>query len=358
MKQSGVHQRRHCGTTLLRNIRLGVFGTLLVLAKKITSTTWIEVVFLVVRTAQMLAFPLTNERTAAGFRYATIAPVKLLSSLTTPTRFFPMIPAGAYVALWYTAVAWMALLAALVIWASVSYVRQSFAALWPLRVLRVQGTLSITILFIPLVGVLLSPFRCRDPEATFWVANGYDCSSAALIALQGIGAVLALLLLGVAALFAVSFYDGDPLSRQIVAKAHGRQELVNLLVAFGLSLTLDIFAFNIASVWVLIVALIVAGVAWLGSIVVFLPFYHHAWNGANAAAAAAFLFTSASLILNEIYPQGDTAIVIYVGAPFAAATGVLLANWRAAAIQRKAPLRISNAFELELRARYMLHTAL
>lgn len=358
MKQPGAHQRRHCGTALARNVRLGVFGTLLVLAKKVTSTTWLEVVFLVVRTAQMLAFPLTNERTAAGFTYDTIKPVKLLSSLTTPTRFFPMIPAGAYIALWYTAVAWMAVLAALIVWASVSYVRQSFAALWPLRVLRVQGTLSITILFIPLVGVLLSPFRCRDPEATFWAASGYDCGAAAFIALQGIGAVLALLLLGVAALFAVSFYDGDPLSRQIVAKAHGRQELVNLLVAFGLSLVLDIFSFNIASVWVLIVTLVVAGIAWLGSLLIFLPFYNHAWNGANAAAAAAFLFTSASLVLNEVYPRGDTALVIYVGAPFAAATGVLLVNWRAASIQRKAPLRISNAFELELRARYTLHAAL
>lgn len=82
---------------MLRSIRLALFGSLFLLSKKVSTVTWIEVLSLLVRTAQFASFAVSNERLSANFK-GTIAPVKLLSSLTTPTRFFPYIKPSAYVA--------------------------------------------------------------------------------------------------------------------------------------------------------------------------------------------------------------------------------------------------------------------
>lgn len=94
--KSGPQRGRRCGY-MLRSIRLALFGTLFLLSKKVVAITWIEVLSLLVRTAQFISFAVSNERLSANFK-GTIAPVKLISSLTTPTRFFPYIKPDAYVA--------------------------------------------------------------------------------------------------------------------------------------------------------------------------------------------------------------------------------------------------------------------
>jgi hypothetical protein len=46
------------------------------------------------------------------------------------------------------------------------------------------------------------------------------------------------------------------------------------------------------------------------------------------------------------------------GAPFAALAGLSLATWRCNAIFKSAPSRLLNAYEVEIRCRFVLHNAL
>lgn len=300
---------RFC-SNLVKNCRLGLFGALFVLSKKITSVTWIECLFLFVRLCQLLSFPLTGA-TSANFK-PTIKPVQILASFTTPQRFLPQVQPIVWVAMFFAAIAWTVLLLALITWAGVSFLSDSFVALWPLKLLRIMGLLSVSILFQPLFGLLLSPFRCQDPEATFWIATGYQCQGAAIIALETVGSILAVLLLVFAAIFSMSFYDSNMLSRQVVAKAHGRLDVVFLLISVLLVVVTETFG-SIVSVWVQTATMIICGLIFLGAILFFLPHYHHWWNTMLAGVAGAFLFTSLAIIINIVYAGGDAALVIYCG---------------------------------------------
>ena len=73
--------------------------------------------------------------------------------------------ASAYMGLYYFCLTWAAVYAALVVWTMQSYVRSSFAAQWPLKLLRTIGSTSATIAFIPIFSVLMSGFTCGGERA-------------------------------------------------------------------------------------------------------------------------------------------------------------------------------------------------
>jgi hypothetical protein len=76
------------------------------------------------------------------------------------------------------------------------------------------------------------------------------------------------------------------------------------------------------------------------------------------AQAATFLYGSVCLALAELYAGHDAAVTFYVGLPLAGVAGVYLANWRAAWILRTPAVRLSSPYEIELKARYLIHQAL
>jgi hypothetical protein len=174
-----------------------------------------------VRLCQLLSFPLTSPSTSANFK-STIQPIKVLSAFTTPQRFLPDVQSIVWVSLFFVTIAWTVLLLLLILWAGVSFLHDNFIALWPLKLLRGMGLLSVSILFQPLFGMLLSPFRCQDPGYMSWTLSGWNCKGAGIISLQAVGCLLAFLLLGFAAIFSVSFYESNQLSKQVISKAHGR----------------------------------------------------------------------------------------------------------------------------------------
>ena len=85
--------------------------------------------------AQMLTFVL-----AAGFAWKpTLDVPRVALGLSTIQGYMPYLSQTAYFTLFYLSLAWTSVFVGLIIWASVSFYRNKFAYLWPLRVLRMIG---------------------------------------------------------------------------------------------------------------------------------------------------------------------------------------------------------------------------
>jgi PAS domain S-box-containing protein len=184
-----------------------------------------------------------------------------------------------------------------------------------------------------------------------------SCTSSAFLIQQIISALLALALFVLSGLFAAIYYESNGLSKFPDARAHGRADILMLLVQGALVLVGQTF-YDVISTWVIIATAAFAGFLWLGAYFVYMPYYQHYMNAANMAGAAVFLWSVLCLTLNNYYPNGDAAVMLYCGGPIAALAGVSLCNYRATTITLTPASRLANAFEVELKGRYMLHEAI
>jgi PAS domain S-box-containing protein len=204
---------------------------------------------------------------------------------------------------------------------------------------------------------LLSTFQCTSSSNIFWKDAGAECNSTSFTIQQAVSALLAFCLFVLAALFAAIFYESNSLSRYPDARAHGRADIIMLIAQAALVLVGQTF-YDVISTWVIILTAAAAGILWLGAYFVFMPYYQHYMNSGNIAGAAAFLWAVLCLTFNNYYPSTDAAITLYCGAPIAAMAGLAISNYRATHILKTPASRLVNAFEVELKARYMLHEAL
>jgi hypothetical protein len=338
-----------------RTARTGLFGALFVMSKKINAPAWQVSAALLIKTAQVLAFVLATDPLTDNFR-DTIAPVQLLASLTQPTRFLPWLASSAHVILFFIAVAWVLVLVTLTFHAMYQFVTNKFTSLFSLRIVRTMGQLSAGILFIPLLSMLASTFECTSPE-NGWRASGYDCSTTGFLVLEVLSIALSVSLFFLSSMFALVFYDSNPLSKNLIAKAHGRVELIFLIAEVLLVFVCNIFNRQL-NPWVIVATLVGSAALWLAALLLLMPFYRHAMNTANIVIACLFLYSSLCMVFNEGYEAIDAAVMIYLGAPAAALAGIALSNMRATQIVKTPPIRMNSVFDIELKCRYLLHQAL
>ena len=290
--------------------------------------------------------------------HSTIKPVKFILALTTVHGYWDYFTNSSYLGLYYFSLAWVTIFIGLTVWAMQSFVRNQFAALWPLKLLRSIGSFSATVLYIPLFTLLMSGFQCQDHEENpFWMDAGYRCYVGGHLAQAIVSAILTITFFALCSLFSLVFYESNSLSGNIVAKSHGRVDFLFLCLKTVLVILVEIFPSHIP-VGVLIALLIVGGLVWSGAILLGMPFFDHRWNAWTLAQGVMFLYASLCLILAEFYHEHDAAVTLYIGLPMAAILGVSLANWRAGYILRTPALRLSSPYEIELKARYLLHQAL
>jgi PAS domain S-box-containing protein len=174
---------------------------------------------------------------------------------------------------------------------------------------------------------------------------------------QTVSAILSLSLFVLSALFAAIYYESNSLSRFPDARAHGRADILMLVVQAALVLVGQTF-YSVISTWMIIITAAAAGILWMAAYFVFMPYYQHSMNCANISGAAAFLWAVLCLTFNNYYPATDAAVWLYCGAPVAALAGLTLANFRANYILKASANNLANAFEVELKGRYMLHAAI
>lgn len=239
--------------------------------KKVHASTSRSIVASLIRWAQMISFALGHA--FHGWHEPTIRPVKFILGLTTVHGYWSYFTPSVYLGLYYFALSWVTIFICLTIWAMTSFVRNQFAALWPLKLLRAIGTFSASVLYIPLFTLLMSGFQCDDTESnSFWVDAGYSCFQGGHLAQTAIAAVLSIAFFVLCSLFSLVFYDSNSLSANIVAKAHGRVDFLFLCIKTILVITVDIFPTMLPS-GILVALLIGAGVIWTMSSLFFMPYF-------------------------------------------------------------------------------------
>jgi hypothetical protein len=262
--------------------KAGLLGVLAISGKEAGVTArWLPWVDLVLRTWQMVSF-VTDSALGAQWPVA-ISPLEIGGSFTNLRAYAGMFP-GSFFIEWayYFAFAWVVLLVALLGWGIWNFARDTMPFMWPLRVLRLMANLSVGPLFIPLLQLLLTPLAVPG-EPTSTTIKG------------AVGVVLALLLTALAFLFAAVYYSSGSLTRSPDASAHGRVNVLNLLV----KLVATVVGGRVIpglSVAFVASALLVCGLAWLLSYLVFLPCYQHFMNAANVGAALVFLWALLCLV--------------------------------------------------------------
>lgn len=117
-----------------------------------------------------------------------------------------------------------------------------------------------------------------------WEELGYVCYQGPHLAQVVMTSVIATAFVVVCALFALVFYDSNSVSSDITAKAHGRLDLLFVMLKTVLVVFVGTFPSALSSSGVL--AIIVAvGVVWTASFIYFMPFFDHRWNQVSSLAA-------------------------------------------------------------------------
>jgi PAS domain-containing protein len=339
----------------LRVGRVGLFGATLVMSKKITAHTWQVLLALLITACQLLAFVITTEPLTNNL-HSTISPAQLIASITQPTRFLTWFPSSSHITLYYICIAYVFVWCILTAHTMYQFLTNRFTSASTVRIARIMGQLSSGILFIPLMSVLASTFDCGG-NTTAWTDAGYVCSSLGFLVLECVSMLLCAVLFLLASVFTLLYYDCNPLSKQTIAKAHGRVDFLLLVIQ-----TLLVFICNIfntyLNAWIIVAVLVGSAALWLAGLLLMMPFYRHAMNTAYIVIACLFCYASICMTFNEGYEATDAAVMIYLGAPAAALAGIALSNMRATQVIKTPAIRINNVFDIELKCRYLLHQAL
>jgi hypothetical protein len=242
-----------------------------VIQKKVHANTARSVIGSLIRWAQLISFVLAH-----AFHHwfpDTISPVRFFLALTTVHGYWYYFTPTSYLGLYYFSLAWVAIFLGVTVWAMQSFVRNDFAVLWPLKLLRAIGSFSATVLYIPLFTLLMSGFQCQDEKSNpFWVKAGYLCYSGGHLAQAIMSGVLTVSFFGLCSLFTLVFYDSNSLSANMVAKAHGRVDFGFLCIKTLLVILVEIFPTYIP-LGVLMAVLVVCAGAWAFAILYAMPYF-------------------------------------------------------------------------------------
>ena len=274
----------------------------------------------------------------------TMKPFEFVASLTNVRGYDAFMSESIFFALtWWIAFVWTSVLASILVWGVYCFSQNDFPFLWPLVVLRTMGNLSAGVLFIPLLQMLLSFNGCST-----------TCSPTMTFIQIVVSTFAAVFLSSLSLLFVGVLYEANQWSREIKAQAHGRLNIIILIIQIVLVISFS--AIGVGSVFLRCLILFLCGSIWLFATVYYMPYYSHTMNRLLAGGAVLYLSGVTSLIINYYFViQFNAAILFYLLAPLAFFVGVGLADARANNIACSPAERMNSTYEVELKARYMLH---
>lgn len=270
-----------------------------------------------------------------------------LSFLSASALARMVLPKEYTVIAFFAAMAWIGLVLAISVWCAVSFARNHFSVLWPLRLLRLTAKLTTTALFIPLSGLMMSIFSC--PRDGTWAGTTLRCYEGSHLAWLLVVLVLLPMFACFSLLVAAVFFDRDWRSTSLVSKSHGRSD--SAIILTQLAVTATFVLQDTLNVWVLRIVVLLAGIIVLFSVMYTLPFHKPGMNAYRASMAGLFLWASFCATLHGILDDPHTAAyTFWLGAPgalLAASQGVYMTLDRLAA---KGVL-CKNPYHAEIRAR-------
>lgn len=342
---------------LIRQLRNGIFGTLTVLQRKLgTPSPLLTHILSITQFSQMLHFTLARP---AGFPWSgpTMAVAGQVISFATPITWFPIMSRsrGSATGLFYLAITWEAFFVLLFIWAVFCFLRNHWPAVWPLHVLRAIAKPSTSILYIPILTMVLRGLACSAPGAQ--PLSELECGTFGYSIILGVVTILTVLFVSLCSLFTLVFYDGNFLSASVDAKAHGRAEFLSLIIRTVLVVFIDIFPLLLGP-WLNFFLCVTAAVAWLATSIFLMPFYSPMSNRLNIIYSMCFSWSCACLAVSLNAPLMDVGIQFFMGLPFAALAALFVHNARVTQIVRTPADRLSTPYDVELKARFMIHSAM
>jgi hypothetical protein len=230
--------------------------------------------------------------------------------------------------------------------------------LWPLKLLAAMGSLSASTFFITLFYLLVSGFTCTNvADNSFWASLNYDCYNGGHLAQVVITVLLTVTFVILCSLFTLVYYDSNPVSAQLGARVHGRMDFLFLFMKMVLVITVEVWphSFGTAALTAIVMT---TGILWWVAHLISMPFTHHSMNQLSMSISTCYLWAGTCLVIANAYDSTDAALLLYVGLPFAFLAGQAVADRRVSWIRKMPVTRFMFAHEVELKMRYLLHTAI
>ena len=281
-------------------------------------------------------------------------------SFASPSTYFGTLQSapGSLKAFFYAALAWVFGFLLLFVWVVSCFITNSWPVLWVLPTLRTVSQLSSQVLFIPLLTMLLKGIACGNAAQPAGAADVFaSCSSVEVQVLVPTGAIVAALFVLLCALFTLVYYDSNPLSLSVESRAHGRAELALLIARTLLVVIVDIFP-ALLSPWANLGVCAFAALVWLVPAVKLLPYYEATMNRINIAAATSFAWAVCCLALSLGRADVDVGVLLFMSLPLSVLAGLYLHDMQVMRIQRASVERLATPYEVEIKARLIIHAAL
>lgn len=346
----------------LRRARRGVLETLATLAKRGDEPTLRTFFKATVQGVQMVNFVLLTTTTSGGgtggSRFAAVA-----NAIGPLTNIFVALGNNAALYVYWASVAWVAIFVALFAFCAFSFATERFTVLWPLKLLTYVASYSANEVFIPLFTSLMAGFSCgQGTKLDLWGSVGVSCVSGGFAAQVVVTALLTIVFVVLCFTFTLVYFDSDPCSNNISARAHGRVDAIFLAINITLVLTVRRIAIaqhrpttrnhlptyappqvnvfpNFSSIGHAFIFSL-CGVAWLGAYVFFMPFYSAIMNRSGCAVSALFLWAVACYVMQSQGFVNDAGYFFLVGSPLALLSGLALFSARANCVMRTPPARL------------------
>jgi hypothetical protein len=145
----------------LRELRVGLFGMLVVLQKRHHVTTFSAYLGAIIKFLQMMNF-IVSHKAHFHWRPGTVAAIQVITNPINALANFAGLTEAAYEVIYYMSLIWVTVFVGLTCWAVSSFIRNHFSALWPLKLLQAIGTFSASVLYIPLATFLFCSLSCHS----------------------------------------------------------------------------------------------------------------------------------------------------------------------------------------------------
>lgn len=284
-------------------------------------------------------------------------PAQLVAELTTLRGYTEWFTPASYTGLVYFALVWAVGTTAAFCWLVVAQMRGGVVPGSVLRLTAATGSASGSLMYIPILQMLLSVYTCGMPaEGSLWAALGTSCFQGGHLALAIVVGIAAGAFATVATLFAVLEEDANPLSINADSKMNGRADAGLMLLRTLLVCVVQVFPAGVGATAAAAITL-AAAIATAYIFARDMPYTHHRTNRIMMGAVAVFVWAAWTCLLVQVYPGFDGGVMVYAGAPFAVVAGTGIADWRARTLSQRTVRDATSATEVMLIVRYFLHSA-
>ncbi|KAJ3047761.1 hypothetical protein HK097_011237, partial [Rhizophlyctis rosea] len=222
----------------------------------------------------------------------------------------------------YVCVVLVAILAAMYLYVISSFISKDFkAGVWPLRLVRTLSSILQTFLYVPVLAFLLGGAKCPHDESV-------ECWKGAHLPLASCSIIAICVFLPLAMLSCLSYFDPNPLSKDLKAQSLPFSEMLELI-----GKTILIVLENVSQEYALPRALgtfFVFFVLTTTSYITF-PFTHRSSSLFRCLSTAQILFFSTFAIIVAVRPQHNSNVLFYVSlaiTPLTLAVSYCIFRWR------------------------------